>query len=311
MYNIPAGRAVGPLLDSEQPSLVNTHNLAGFSASVWSEVKRRNLPLIHTLHDYWLICGRATMYSRGKVCKTPCIACRIYSAPRRRLSRKVDAVSAAGNFLLQRHLAQGLFGDGKPARGIHNASNTEIGVRSPAPAGAGKLRLGYLGVIEPFKGVEVLLEALAAMPEGWELQIAGRGSGHYEEQLRKRFRSDRVRFLGFVQPKELLVNIDVLIVPSVWNDPLPTVIFEAYAHGIPVIGSSRGGIPELIEEGKTGLLFSHEVRGSLEGAIRRFLDDPGLAARMRVNVLTKAHYYTQERLAEEYLALYAQLLKSG
>jgi glycosyltransferase involved in cell wall biosynthesis len=310
-YNIYASRAVGRILDLEQPSLVNTHNLAGFSGSVWSEVKRRDLPLVHTILDYWLICGKSTMYTGAKVCRTPCLACRILSAPRRHLSRMVDAVIADGDFLLQMHLEQGLFGDGRPTRRIYNASGVELGIRPPAVASAGRLRLGYLGRVEPSKGVEALLETLAAIPEGWELQIAGSGLQAYEERLKERFQSDRLKFLGFVEPKELFVNIDVLVVPSVWNDPLPTVIFEAYAHGVPVIGSSRGGIPEVIEDGKTGLIFSHEVRGSLESAIRQFMGDPELAARMRPNVLAKARQRTQEHVVEEYLALYTQLLKSN
>jgi len=310
-YNVWAARAVGRILDLEQPSLVNTHNLAGFSACVWSEVKRRKLPLVHVMHDYWLICGNGSMYTRGEVCRTPCLTCRIYSTPRRRLSRMVDAVSAASNFLLQRHVEQGLFGEAKPTRWIHNASNIEIGVRPRVTIPAGKLRLGYLGRVEAAKGVEVLLETLAAIPEGWELWVAGRGNQRYEEQLKKRFMSERVKFLGFVQPKDLFVNIDVLVVPSLWNDPLPTVIFEAYAHGIPVIGSSRGGIPELIEDGKTGFLFWHEVPGSLENAIERFLRDPELASSMRSNALAKALHYSTNRLVDEYIGLYAETLKSN
>lgn len=310
-YNIAGGRAVGRVLDIEQPSLVNTHNLAGFSASVWSEVKQRKIPLLHSMHDYWLLCGKSSMYKGGKVCTTPCLACSIYCAPRRRLSRTIDAVSADGNFLLQTHLESGLFGDGRPTRWIHNASNIEVAVQPQATAVAGKLRVGYLGRIEPFKGVEALLEALNAIPAGWELQLAGDGNQDYLDQFKRRFRSDRVKFLGFVHPKELFAGIDVLVVPSVWNDPLPTVIFEAYAHGIPVIGSSRGGIPELIEEGKTGFVFFHESPGSLERAIKRFLDDPQLAASMRSNVLIKARHYTQELLANEYLAMYTQLLEAN
>jgi glycosyltransferase involved in cell wall biosynthesis len=307
-YNPLAAKDVARVLDIEQPSLVNTHTLQGFSALVWVEVKRRKLPLMHTLHDYWLMCRHGAMYTRGAVCETPCTSCRIYSKPRRRLSRLVDAVSSDGNFVLQKHLQASLFGEASPRRWIHNASNAQVGTRPRACTAPHKLRLGYLGQIIPVKGVDALLRTLGSISGGWELLVGGRGNPQYEESLKRQYASPEIQFLGFVRPGELLARIDVLVVPSLWNDPLPTVIFEAYSHGVPVIGSRRGGIPELIDDGKTGFLFSPEVPGGLEEAIRRFLHDPGLADRMSPDVLAKARHYNAERLVGEYLALYSQIL---
>ena len=307
-YNPLAARDVARVLDIEQPSLVNTHTLQGFSALVWAEVKRRKLPLMHTLHDYWLLCGSASMYTRGAVCETQCTSCRIYTKPRRQLTRLVDAVSSAGNFVLQKHLQASLFKQACPRRWIHNASNARVEARARESTAPPKLRLGFLGKVVPVKGVEYLLRTLGSISGGWELLIAGGGNPEYEESLRKRYASPQIQFLGFVRPAELLARIDVLIVPSLCNDPLPTVIFEAYSHGVPVIGSRRGGIPELIDDGKTGFLFSPEVPGGLEEAIRRFLRDRGLADRMLPDVLAKARHYTTERLVGEYLALYSQVL---
>jgi glycosyltransferase involved in cell wall biosynthesis len=308
IYNVPAGRAVGRVIDAEQPTFVHTQNLAGLSASVWSAVMSRGLPLIHTLHDYWLICGRSTMFHQGRVCERICAPCRAFSAPRRRLSRKLDFVVSSGEFLLRKHFEHGLFVDGPPTHAIHNASDIEIGELSDGGRAGGQLRLGFLGRIEPSKGIDVLLETMVKIPQGWEMYVAGRGSQRYEPGFRKQYESERIKFLGFVRPRELFAQIDVLVVPSVWNDPLPTVIFEAYAHGIPVIGSSRGGIPEQVEDGTTGFIFDHSRSGDLERVVRRFIDDPGLAARMRPEVLRKARRHTPAQLTKEYLALYDRLL---
>ena len=56
----------------------------------------------------------------------------------------------------------------------------------------------------------------------------------------------RIRWLGFVNQAQFFQEIDILVVPSIWHDTAPLVILEAYSHGIPVLGSNRGGIPELI-----------------------------------------------------------------
>jgi glycosyltransferase involved in cell wall biosynthesis len=58
-------RAVGRVLDLEKPDIVNTHQLTGLSSAVWSEVKSRKLPLVHTLHDYSLMCPKASMFKAG------------------------------------------------------------------------------------------------------------------------------------------------------------------------------------------------------------------------------------------------------
>jgi len=112
-----------------------------------------------------------------------------------------------------------------------------------------------------------------------------------------------------VRPEDFLPEIDVLVVPSVWDEPLPTVVVEAFTHGVPVIGSRRGGIPELIEDGRTGLLFDPAQPGSLEAALGRFIDDPRLAYRMREHVLQKAQEFVSEKMLKEYCEIYQRALR--
>ena len=79
---------------------------------------------------------------------------------------------------------------------------------------------------------------------------------------------NNLKFYGWVsgaQKEELFLNSDVCVLPSIWYDNAPLVIFEAYKYGLPVIGSRIGGIPEMIEQDKTGFLFEPG-------------DDKGLAA---------------------------------
>jgi glycosyltransferase involved in cell wall biosynthesis len=66
----------------------------------------------------------------------------------------------------------------------------------------------------------------------------------------------------------------VLVVPSIWLENSPLVIHEAFMAGVPVVGARMGGIPELVADGVNGLLYQADSAASLEGALRRILDDP-------------------------------------
>ena len=134
------------------------------------------------------------------------------------------------------------------------------------PAVAGQpLRIGFVGRLAPTKGLESLIDALLGLGRrDWTLAIAGRGEQHYEAALKRRYESAQVRFLGFVDPGELYAGIDVLAVPSLWEEPLATVILEAYSYGVPVLAARRGGLPELVEHEKTGLVYEPETEPGTE-----------------------------------------------
>src|SRR5262249_38354253 len=133
-----------------------------------------------------------------------------------------------------------------------------------------RIRFGFLGQLRPVKGIEELVDAFLSLPSGSaELLIAGKGDAAYERLLKaKTAERDDVRWLGFVDPQQLLNEIDVLVVPSLWQEPLGLVILEAFAHGRPVIGSQRGGIPELITR-ETGWLYDPCERGALRTCLQQ------------------------------------------
>ena len=80
-YNRRAGRAVAEILADETPDVVNTHNIAGFSVSVWNAAAAAGVPLVHTLHDQYLLCPRTTMFRDGENCRRQCGSCRLFTLP--------------------------------------------------------------------------------------------------------------------------------------------------------------------------------------------------------------------------------------
>ncbi len=106
----------------------------------------------------------------------------------------------------------------------------------------------------PEKGISILLDAIAGLPpQGWRLLVAGNILRPLDPSaLRAKTAGLPVDWLGVVPAAEFFSQIDILVVPSIWAEPCPLVVIEAFAFGVPVVGSRIGGIAELIEQGVTG-----------------------------------------------------------
>jgi len=304
-WNFRMAKSLGALLDRESPDVVHTNSIAGFSVAAWSVVKKRRLPLVHTLRDYYLLCPRSTMFRNDRNCRKICTDCRFYASPRRRATQLIDAIAGNSQFMLDRHHQYGCFTTTKVQRVIYNSWNVRPDASPTERAADTPLQLGYLGRLHPTKGIELLLKAVSRQAaHDCEIWIGGHGTPDYEADLRSSWTQPYVHFMGFVPPASLFKKIDVLVVPSLWHEPLPRAICEAYVHGIPVIGSNRGGIPEVIEEGRTGYVFDPSQPASLDSAIERFSKQPQGIAAMRNYVSKKSTDFAGEHVAQAYRNLY-------
>ena len=303
-YNPRMGRIFDRILALEKPDAINTHSLSGFSSAIWRRARLRGIPVHHTLHDYSLMCPKATMYKAGKNCTGQCGTCRMYTAASKHFSGTVSAAIGVSKFTLERHLQAGYFKHARVRRTIHNGlpeKNHPQRMLQPGPA---PLCIGYVGRLVPQKGVEMLLQAMPALaPYGCTLMIGGRGTADYESYLKQRYASDTVRFLGFVDPDTVYAQIDVLVVPSLWEEPLGTIVLEAYACGIPVIVADSGGMKEMVEHERTGFIFDRDDPHALQAALLRFVLDRTLAPRLQEAVRIKSRDFTLERMKADYLAI--------
>jgi glycosyltransferase involved in cell wall biosynthesis len=180
----------------------------------------------------------------------------------------------------------------------------------PKPfAGRKNVRFGYIGGLVPAKGVELLLRTfshLAGLTD-ISLVIAGSGSSDYVRKL-EQYKTDNIHFLGYSSPEVFFSNIDILVVPSLWNDTLPTVVFESLVNGVPVIGSSRGGIPEMIEDGKNGFLFDPDRPEELAGLIRKISAQPALLDAMQLAALQSAPRFMDiKSWIDKYINLFSKM----
>ena len=249
-FNTAIEARFGEVLDDFRPDVVHTHSLLDVSTLVWRAAKTRGLPIVHTLRDYVLLCSNASLFQDGHRCETRHLKCRLNTFRKIQHQRMVDGVAAVGAETLQTHLDHGLFAHIPPAdrRVIWNPAVVEgAGPGYVKPSRDGRpFTFGYLGRINTEKGVETLLRACRALERSdWELVIAGKANDSVAP-FEAMAAGMPVRFAGFMDPKEFFESIDVLVVPSIWPEPLPRTILESYAMGVAVIGADSGGIPDLI-----------------------------------------------------------------
>jgi len=148
------------------------------------------------------------------------------------------------------------------------------------------LRILYAGRISPEKGVDIAIQAFGRLIRGGIdaiLDILGRGISEYITRLRKLCQqegiADRVRFIDYIARDEMpafLSSYGILVVPSRWAEPLPRIIQEGMSVGCIVIAADIGGIPEIIEDGVNGLLFSPGDHKDLESKILLMYKNPTL-----------------------------------
>ena len=294
------------LLVAEKPDVVHTHNLGGLSAAVWSATSAARLPLVHTLHDHSLTCVRAVrMTRRGRVCERQCGPCALRSAWLERRSRAVDAVAAPARFVLERHRELGFF---------PRAHTAIVPWGAPPVAATARRRRDdepvsflFLGSLEPHKGIGIVLDALRRMPDvPVSLAIAGAGT-MADACLAAARRDPRIRFHGFVTGEEkdgLLGSADVLLFPSLCWEVVGLVMLEAFAHGVPVIASRTGGIPEFIEDGRTGLLVEPGDAEALATRMRQLAANRDVIAAMREACRSSAARFTWARTVGELVEVY-------
>ena len=304
--NRPMARRVAEVARRERPDVVHTNNLVGMSVAVWDALRRLGLPIVHTLRDYYLICPKSTMFSRGASCERPCLGCAPFALPRKFASRHVSAVVGVSRFILEKHLRLGYFPTASQALAIHTGFDANPATRPERDRESrGKLAIGFLGLLSPNKGIEELLEAVGRLPgDRVECHVGGTGQADYEAGLRRRFDRPDVRFHGRTTAAQFLPCLDVLVVPSRWEEPLARVIIEALSCGVPVVVTPRGGSPELVTDGINGLVCDGDGSDSLHGSLRRLVEEPGLLETLRAGTSETQSVNSVRGMVEQYLNVY-------
>jgi glycosyltransferase involved in cell wall biosynthesis len=290
-----------------RPDIVLTDSIENINVATWLAARSCGVPVCHIVRSTFLLCWKGNMRKRTGNCGTACGSCQATSIGKRLMSRFVNAVIGETQFILQKHLAHGYF----PNASSHVVPGLLPDPPAPAPreAVAGRpVRVGYLGVLDAAKGLDTLAAALKLLEPSVrpDVLVAGTARSQYAKDLPNKFPA-ATEFLGWVAPGELFRKIDVLVVPSLFEEPFGRVIVEAFAAGVPVIGARSGGIPETIDPGVDGLLFPAGDAAALASLLRELAADPARIAGLSQGALNAARRYSPERISEAYNAVFAGL----
>ncbi len=289
--NRDAARTLDRLLAAEKPDVAHLHNIFNsFSLTILPVLKRHGVPVVITIHDTRFICPSAQFGLRGTMCDNclkwgglNCALHRCYEGSRMNslmcalemfnkeklvdYDRYIDRYIFVSERYKQLHAQRHSYFSNKGTVLYNFAPDIDnISIRPSA-----RKYLLYYGRIAREKGVETLLDAMRNLPQH-TLKVVG--DGPLLDTLRQQAPSN-VEFMGYKSGNELfdiVRDAAYVVVPSQWEENNPMTIIEAYSHGIPVLGSRMGGIPEIIEEGRTGFIFtpfdSHDLARAIDTAMQ-------------------------------------------
>jgi glycosyltransferase involved in cell wall biosynthesis len=286
VWAFSSAEKVRRLIRSHRPDVVHVHNLFPTLSPTVLRTAAEYVPVVATLHNYRLMCLPATFIRDGRTCEDclgrvpwPGVVHQCYrgsmagsvvlgtSVTLHRIAGSYDRVAlflAVSTFLRRKHLEAGL----SPER-LLVKSNFSWPI--PRREGPGEVFL-YLGRLSAEKGVGTILRAWR--PGLGTLVVAG--SGPEDGRLRAMAPSGVV-FLGAVDGSAvpgLLQRARALLLPSNWYEGQPRVVLEAYAAGVPVLASDVGGLPEVVEDGRSGFLLPPTDPEAWTAAMQKLISDP-------------------------------------
>ncbi|MCB9798624.1 glycosyltransferase family 4 protein [Candidatus Nomurabacteria bacterium] len=254
IFQLQMAHWVKNVIKEENPDIIHTHNLMGLSFLIPRVIRRLGKPHIHTVHDVQLVEPSGLIIKQQETSwRYNGFPTKLYTWLMKFLIKSPLVIISPSQFLLDFYTSRGFFPD----------SQKEV-VRNPLTVDGevhhkksdNDFHFLYIGQIEKHKGIFTLVEAFKHV-KGAKLHILG--SGSQEKTLREMTReNEHIILHGFVKREDLpefFSKIDMTVVPSLCYENSPTVIFESFYFGIPVLASEIEGVAELIDGGENGLTF--------------------------------------------------------
>ncbi len=295
IWSREAQRKFERMLDRFAPDIIHVHNIYHhLSSSILRVASQRHIPVVMSLHDWKLINPNYALFDHGKICERTGLAAIAHRCIQNSVVSSAIAVteSSIRHWI---HAEQGIVAYHVPTDFVQRKlvaggiSSQKISVIpyfiSPLQVTSYKLQdyILFAGRLSEEKGVDVLLKAAALAPK-ISIKIAGTGPlscALKAEVICKGLKN--VEFLGFQEKsalQKLIREARAVVVPSVWFDPSPFAVLEAQALGKAVVASRIGGIPDLIQDGKTGFLVPARFERPLVDVINRIYYDTALLERV-------------------------------
>ena len=329
LFGHDAQASLDELLRVEKPDIAHLHNIYHhLSPAIIATLKRHKVPVVMTLHDYKVVCPNYKMFVRGRTCERcrgsryfwcllgKCVkndplkslVCSLEGLLHGRTYARVDRFISPSRFLIAKVKDMGFNGRCVYIPNFFAPAHVEPAGGPLAP------RVLFFGRLVEEKGISLLIEAMEGIPARCLIIGDGPGKAALQAQAAQR-PAARIRFLGH-QPGGVLQKAirrsSLVVVPSLWYENNPFAIIESFSLGIPVVAARIGGIPELVIDRETGLLFAAGSSADLREKIALLLKDPGLGRTLAANArLHLERNFNASGHYEKLLALYRELIAAA
>lgn len=299
-YKIQCYKLLKHILQEIQPDVLHTNNLHDFSVIVWKVAYELKIPVVHTLRDYTLL---QTVRKYEQLIH-------------KHFSNMVSIATAPSHFTLDIFKSRGYFRKSLKCVAIPNAIDVDkekFQVRLENAYNRSDdlvVRFAFLGRYHKDKGVDWLISVFDKTELNAELHLFGKGelTKKSEEIISK---NEKIYDHGFLKEDDLLKeleNIDVIVAPSLWDEPFGRVILDGYKNACPVIITNRGGMPEVVDDKKTGVILENETDQGLTDALL-FMNKRENIRKMLPFIKEKLGDYTVQEQARSFSKLYQMAIE--
>lgn len=324
-WSAQSHRDVRDLIRRERPDVAHVYNtLALITPSVYYACREEGVPVVQTLYNYRLVCPAGTLLRNGRICEecidrsllrgvlygcyrnsrvqTAAVAGMLYRHRRRATwSEMIDAYLVPTEFMRRKLIRAGLPADRVVVK--PNFHEPDPGLRATSDGS-----VVYIGRLAEEKGLRTLVAAWEQMESPPRLRLIGDGPLREELEREASVSRGQIELLGqqsHARAIEYLKKAAFVVLPSEWYEAFPHVILEAYACGVPILGSRIGTLADVIEDGVTGLLFERGDPADLAAKAHWMMEHEYHARQLGLN--GRAVYekeYTAERNYRRLIAIY-------
>lgn len=333
IYSSEAKKKIGKVLDDFKPDIVHMNNINfQLTPSIIDAVKKRNIPLVQTVHDFQMICPNHLLYdfNEEKTCvrciKSNKLHCIRHKCVHKSLVKSIIASAEAYLYKIKgtykkvdKYICPSSFLEGKLLEDkpetfkgktavIHNFVEKHS-LPENAKSNFDFPYVSFAGRLSAEKGVKLLAETAGLLPD---VNFVVMGNGPEEKAFEG---LKNVYMTGFITGDTLNTNIaysEVIAVPSVCFENCPLSILEARDYGVPAVTQNFGGMAELVSDGETGVLSKEPTPEAFSAAIKKALCDKEKLAEMKKNCNEEAKNSIDiNDYCEKVTDIYGVLLKTN
>ena len=312
LYNLFNWKKINGLIKTIDPDVVHTNGLYEITPVVWSIAKKNKKPIVHTLRDFYLLCIYGNLKRNGSIaCDKANKRCQLRRKINKFMLRNVNIFTSPSN----------------STKAIFSECRMNIDARTYVISNAidfdkkelleqyykrmnnnvsNYLKIVFIGTLSDFKGINFLIEEWGKIKSNnVELHIAGKGSLK-EKVISFCKEYSNAFYEGFLEENELielLKNCDVLVCPSLWNEPFGRIVLDAYKQVMPVISTGYGGLGEIIDDRETGFILDLKSENPLLEAIRYYMNKDRYSYSLK-KIVDKIQQYSINEQARRFQKIY-------